>query len=274
MVDIRKRFSNSRGFVMALCLLSAVFTGRVRAQDADLPTGEPPAPGRPAPSVPAPVPQQQPQQAVEPGAVPSQGAVTPTPTPLVFENVPIKTLWEQYRVAVKQLAKGEEAGVEAFARLLSSEDVKWLQANMPALVDLLSSGTIATSTPTEKNIFVLQALLRNMPRDIAGDPKFHRRPGSPYGVALVTDPSSAPPKTYVTLVYQEAGRWVLYHPFFARDFVWVPQLAYYKALRRLPNGPDEMAYLSQGFTPFIEWARGLYQHCGYLSSGETTRGNP
>ncbi len=258
---------------MGLCFLMALMCGRVKAQDPDLPTGEPPGVGRPVPSAAAPAPQQ-PQQPIEPGMAQPQATVTPTPTPVVFENVPVKTLWEQYGAAVKQLAAGDEAGVEAFARLLSSEDIKWLQSNMPALVDLLSSGTITTSTPTEKNIFVLQALLRNMPRDIAGEPKFYRRPGSPYGVALVTDSSMTPPKTYITLVYQEAGRWVLYHPFFARDFVWVPQLAYYKALRKMPNAPEELAYLNQGFAPFIEWARGLYQHCGYVSSGETIRGNP
>jgi len=263
--------------VAMLALACVLWPGAVTAQHpTDAPAAEAlpgPEPGAPAPApaaapaAPAATPKPSPTPTpAEPGAT-----VTPTPTPIVFENVPVSTLWQQYREAVKLIDAGDPQGVAIFARLLSSEDLKWLQSNMPALIDLLSSGTIGSKSPDEKNLFVLQALLRNMPHDIAGEPKFYRRVGSPYGLAKVTDSSTTPSKVFLTMLYQEGGRWVLYHPFFARDFVWVPQLAYYKKLKGRPNAPEEAEYLRNGFAPFTEWALSYYRYCGYVP-GEETRG--
>ncbi|MGC8840831.1 MAG: hypothetical protein ACP5QZ_05165 [Candidatus Sumerlaeaceae bacterium] len=243
------------------------------AQPIDVPPADPGVPPVPQPAGQQPVEAHPPAPAPQAGLAQPTATMTPTPTPIVFENVPVKTLWDQYREAAKKITNKAPDGLEALLRVFSSEDEQWLRANTPLLIDLLSSGTIASSSTEEKKAFVAEALLRNMPRDITGLPKFYRPVGSAYGVALVTDSSSGRPVDYVTLVYQEAGRWVLYHPFFARDFVWLPQLAAYKKHKGLPNSPDEVEYLKNGFAPFTQWARSFFTYCGY-SPGEDTRGKP
>lgn len=259
---------------MGLLLLLTGAWAAAWGQPVDVPPADPergPAPARPS-AVASPT-------AATPMPAPAEGsaALTPTPTPLVFENVPVTTLWSQYREAIAAIEAQDPEGVKKFFRLISAEDEKWLEANVDSLADLLSSGTIATSTPAEKRLFVLQAYLRNMPRDVEPKPKFYRVAGSPYALAKVTDSSSGTPVEFLTLLLQEQGRWVLYHPFFARDFVWVPQLAYYKKYRRMPNAPEEQAYLMHGFAPFQNWARGYYELCGYWPGDETrgkTSGSP
>ncbi len=257
-----------KSFFQIMAWVAAFGVMRVFGQPTDVPPADPgmPPPARPAPG----------QQPVDPGQPtpaqqPGQPTPTATPTPIVYENIPVKTLWDQYREAVKKIETKAPDAFDSLVRLFSSEDERWLRANTPFLIDLLSSGTIASSSTEEKKAFVAEAILRNMPRDISGQPKFYRPVGSPYGVALVTDTSSGRPLDYVTLVYQESGRWVLYHPFFARDFVWVPQLAYYKKLKAIPNSPDELEYLKSGFAPFSQWARSFFTYCGY-STGEDARG--
>lgn len=276
-------------FIIILVSLFVAAAMSLVAQPADVPPADPgiTPPPRPASApaaalgleagaTPAAPPQAAPGAPAAPAAPQEQAApvaLTPTPTPVVFENIPVNTLWERYQEAVKQIEAGQDEGVDALLRLFSSDDEKWTRANMPLLVDLLSSGTIATSSVAEKRLFVAEALLRNMPRRIAGQPKFYRPVGSPYGVAVVTDDSSGRPVEYVTLLYQEAGRWVLYHPFFIRDFIWMPQLAFYKKLRKLPNAPEELEYLRSGFAPFMQWAQSYFSYCGY-KVGEDSRGKP
>ncbi|MCX7624883.1 MAG: hypothetical protein N2Z21_01505 [Candidatus Sumerlaeaceae bacterium] len=254
---------------MALSLVFGAFLSAAWSQPPDdVPPADPgvtpaQAPAQPPAAQPTPPPPQG-----QPTATP-----TPTPTPVVYENVPVKTLWDQYQEAIRLIEAGNDSGFDALLRTFSSEDEKWARASTPLLIDLLSSGTIATSTVAEKKLFVAEALLRNMPRKISGQPKFYRPAGSAYGVAVVTDISTGKPVDYVTLLYQESGRWVLYHPFFIRPFIWMPQLAYYKKLRGMQNAPEEIEYLKNGFSSFTEWAQKYFTYCGY-KPGEDTRGKP
>lgn len=256
----------------ALWFSFAFFASVAWGQPPDVPPADPGVTPGPAPAQP---PNQQAAPSSSPAPEQGQAAATPTPTPtpMVYENVPVKTLWDQYQEAVSLIEAGNDSGFDALLRTFSSEDEKWTRAHTPLLIDLLSSGTIATSSVAEKKLFVAQALLRNMPRKISGQPKFYRPVGSAYGVAVVTDISTGKPIDYVTLLYQESGRWVLYHPFFVRPFIWMPQLAYYKKLRGMPNAPEEIEFLKNGFTSFTDWADKYFTFCGY-KPGEDTRGKP
>ncbi len=223
--------------------------------------GPAPEPGAPAPRPATPPPASTP---AAPGASPSP---TPTPTPLPYiENVPFSTLWPKYFDAVKRIQAGDPAGVKELYFSLSSEDVKWFEANYKHLADLLSSGTL-TGTPEQLKLFVLQAFLRNMPKSAEKEPKVSQALHKPYAVARVTDHSTGSPVDYETLLIQEGGRWVISHFFFARDFIWMPQLAHFKKLNGIPNSPDETVYLTQGLQPFVEWARGQFLNCGYEREG-------
>jgi len=264
---VRMRFLRTVGNVLArkaTCFLVMSFLvvgGLCQAQaDDDRPPAEPPEP--------APRPAATPAQAQAPVEQGPAVTPTPTPTPLVFENIPVKTLWDQYQDAISKIDAGDPAGIDAFLRVVSSEDEKWLQAHFTHLADLLSSSTLSSSSPQERKLFVLQALARNMPHGVSGQPKLYRQVGSANAIAKVVDSSGGKPVEYLTPLLQENGRWVLYHPFFVRDFVWVPQLAVYKSARKLPLAPEEAVFLKQGFAPFVEWARGLLQYCGYLPGGD------
>jgi hypothetical protein len=238
--------------------------------DASIPDAEPtpaPEPG-PAPEPtpgPPPVPAEVPAPVQPTPFDPNAPPPTPTPTPMVYENVPVDTLWPLFFAAAKKIENGDPKGIEEFHRVISQDDNLWLAANYKHLSDMISSGT-KFATMQESQLFVLKALLRNMPHSAVGSPKVSRKPGMGVAVAEVIDDSSGVSAKYVTGIVQESGRWVLLRLFFARDFVWVPQLAHYKRIHKLGNPYDEQLFLGQGFAPFQQYVQSLFSSSGYGGS--------
>lgn len=222
---------------------------------------------------PTPEPNISPELAEEPGVSPSQptpaastpapGVVTPTPTPYFLENAPVATLWARYYSAIRKLDSDDTAGVDEFVRCLSSDDVTWFDANYVAICDMLTSGTKFPNAAKAKMV-VLKAMLRNLPH-LPGEkePVIKRKPGNPVAVADVFETNNSSVTKYTTAIVQENGRWLIARFFFARDFVWVPQLATYKSAHRLPLDTDEQAFLATGFAQFQEQVRAIFATLGY-----------
>lgn len=202
---------------------------------------------------PAPIPEPPP---VDPNATP-----TPAPTPVIYSNVPVSTLWPRYVKAVQLIENNNPQGVTEFERVISSDDIAWLGTNLLLLAELVSPGRRYASAP-EAKLVVYKALVRNMPRALdAREPVVKIRGG--LAMADVFDKGSAGTVKYSTALVQEGGRWVIAHLFGARDFVWVPQLAFYKQARNMPLGVDEHSYLTKGFAPFQQRVRQVYAMTGY-----------
>lgn len=251
--------------------------GRAPAQVASVvPTTPAPAPeasAQPAPSsVPVdplaatPVPQGG-QPAPQGGQPAPQGSPTPQGTPglppgVADDSIPIAPLWQQYTAAVKKLQAGDPAGVVAFHAILSQDDNKWLLANYGSLADMLAPG-FAFASKQDRNIFVLKALLRNMPSDAApGKVVVNKQPASPLALAEITDNSDSVPQVYRTPILQENGKWVLAQPFFVRFFIWTPQLTWYKQSKGMPLAPEEQLFATTGFTQFLQQVRMIYAQVG------------
>jgi hypothetical protein len=84
------------------------------------------------------------------------------------------------------------------------------------------------------------------------------------GVAKFVEGAGGAANTYTTLLQQEGGRWVLTHPFFARTFIWVPQIAMYKQVKGMALGADEQAVLTTGVRPLQLYVQRLYQQIGFV----------
>ncbi len=51
-------------------------------------------------------------------------------------------------------------------------------------------------------------------------------------------------------------------PFFARPFVWTPQIAWYKRMHKLPLSEEEQLYMTQGAVPFQQQVKTVYSLVG------------
>lgn len=219
--------------------------------------GGQPAPPGATPAAPTATPPPAPQ------ATPALTPAVPTATPLILENVPVETLWTSYFSAARKIMQDDPKGIEEFHRVISADDVAWLQTNYQMLSDIMTSGAVYAS-PNEMKLSVLKAILRNMPRAPgAKAPSVKRKPGQGIAVAEIWDESGQSAVKYTTAIVQEGGRWVIAHFCFARDFIWTPQLAQYKYARRLPLGYEEQTFLSSGFAPFQLQVQTIFQNSGY-----------
>ena len=104
-------------------------------------------------------------------------------------------------------------------------------------------------------------MLRNMPTH----PDSRTTEKVNYGLAMadVIETSGSVVLKYSTPLVQQKGRWTIGQLFFARDFVWMPQLAWYKRIRNLPLGTDEKTFMTLGFSPFQQRARSIFTMTGY-----------
>lgn len=183
-----------------------------------------------------------------------------TPPPAV-PDLPVEPLWNQYFTAVSQIQADRPEGVRQFESLLFSEDAQWLRQNMGHLAELVAPG-LAKSSPDQARLAVLKALLRNMPVAPPSQPPVvtHRQG---LAVARIITDSPSGPQTFTTVLMQQNGRWVLVQPFFARTFIWTPQLAAYKRARNLPLSADEQMYATSGTLPFQQQVQTIYTAVGY-----------
>lgn len=188
----------------------------------------------------------------------------PTPTPFVIDTAPVEVLWPQYFSAVKKIEAGDVTGVTDLMRIVTTEDAHWFEANYRFIADILLPGA-AFSNAAQAKLAVLKVMLRNMPRVPLTNrvPAVKRRSGVAVAMADVTEPAAAGTLKYKTALAQENGRWVLAHFFFARNFIWMPQIALYKQARGLPLTPDEQLFLRAGFAPFQQQVKAVYGMVGY-----------
>ena len=185
---------------------------------------------------------------------PDPTAPTPTPRPenAIMPNVPVDTLWPAYRKAAEMVSRGDPAGVAAFEALISTEDREWLERNARVIAAIVTPAR-DYNDPVLPRLAALQALLRSMPlQPEPAGPAVTAEDG--YGMATVTD-SALGGASYATAIVQENGRWLVARFFYARDFVWVPQLALFKHSHGAHLTPDEKQFLAGGFVPFQESTR-------------------
>jgi hypothetical protein len=182
-----------------------------------------------------------------PGATPTPGPA-PTPPPVVVDGLPVGPLWQRYFEAAQMIEQGNPAGVDALNALVSADDVAWFDKNAVTIAAILIPNS-DTGDPAKARLVAAKALLRSMPpRSDEGEPfsrTFHA-----VGAGKVT--ARRPDGTlasYTTPIVQENGRWVIARYFFARDFVWTPQIATHKRAKNIPLGPDEQEFLTAGFGP-------------------------
>jgi hypothetical protein len=180
------------------------------------------------------------------------------PVPMI-SDMPVDVLWPALFQAIAKVERGEPAGIQEMLRCFSNDDVAWFQRNYQLIADLVTPG--AQYTPEQAQLVALQAMARSMPHASFATPSTKTKQGS--GAAKVVDSSGGKPATYTTLLAQENGRWVLVHPFFARTFVWQPQIAVAKQARGQALAPDEQSLLSTGITPIQNQIRQTFQQLGF-----------
>jgi hypothetical protein len=178
----------------------------------------------------------------------------------VVANVPVETLWPRLESALEKINRGDPRGVEAVYAVISTEDAAWLDRNAGALAAILTP-TLKIGAPAQAKLIALQALARSMPRSVGPAPVVKTNDYG-FGVAKVTERPEHGGRQFTTPIVQEYGRWVVARFFFARDFVWVPQLAAFKRAKNIPLTPDELQFLTAGFAPLQEQARQAYRSVG------------
>lgn len=176
-------------------------------------------------------------------------------------DVPVETLWSVYFSALEKIEKGDEAGVDEFLSTVSQEDAAWFRSNVPLLVQLVAPRKAEQLSPGEAGMAVLKAMVRNMPRSPKASILFTRKGGT--GIARFIENGPEGLQTYTTVVALEGSRWVFVRPFFARTFIWTPQLAWYKTGRGMALTPEETQFLREGYEPLQKSVQAIYRSVGY-----------
>ena len=195
---------------------------------------------------PAMVPMATPQSVIQPLALPPQS---------------VDDLWKRYDAFIAKVRAGDESAPAELRTVMATDDVMWFEANAEWMAALLTPAEVYTD-PAKMRLVALQGLAINMP-DSVGRPSYRTVPQG-WGAARIRIPGpDGKQEEYITPLALENGRWLMTRFFFARDFVWTPQLATYKQAKQIPVGPEEMQYLTSGVTPFQEKARQILQSAGY-----------
>ena len=220
----------------------------------------PPMPGgettHTAESAPAAVPAMPPDATPAPTPMP-----TFTPPPVIVDGLPVASLWTRYFEAAQMIDQGNPAGVDALQALVSAGDAEWFDKNAMTIAAIVLPNS-DVSNAANARLVAAQALLRSMPLKSDRDEPFNRTLHA-VGVGKVTarlpDGSLA---SYTTPIVQENGRWVIARYFFARDFVWTPQLATHKRAKNIPLGADEQEFVAAGFAPMQARAQAVLSSVG------------
>ena len=195
---------------------------------------------------PAMVPMATPQSVIQPLALPPQS---------------VDDLWKRYDAFIAKVRAGDESAPAELRTVMATDDVMWFEANAEWMAALLIPAEVYTD-PAKMRLVALQGLAINMP-DSVGRPSYRTVPQG-WGAARIRIPGpDGKQEEYITPLALENGRWLMTRFFFARDFVWTPQLATYKQAKQIPVGPEEMQYLTSGVAPFQEKARQILQSAGY-----------
>ncbi|MGI8907027.1 MAG: hypothetical protein ACR2IE_11120 [Candidatus Sumerlaeaceae bacterium] len=193
-------------------------------------------------------------------AAQAQAIATPAPgVPAFIQGISADILWPGYFQAIAKIERGDTTGIREFLNCTTNEDAAWFQRNYTIIADLVTPG--AQYTPEQAQLVALQAMARSMPHVSNVKPAVRTNQAS--GVAKFVEPGGGPLNTYTTLLAQESGRWVLAHPFFARTFIWVPQIAAYKHTKGMPLGEDERSVLTTGLGPMQLQVQKIYQQLGF-----------
>jgi len=163
-------------------------------------------------------------------------------TPAASDTSSVNFAWAEFFQTLGKADRNDPRAVAEFLNQISTEDRTWFAANAVYLADIVTPGR--QYNPQQAQLVALQALARTMPRQVAGTPRSAAK--GVQGAAQLVDQAQ---KNHTTLLALENGKWLLAHPFFARTYYWVPQLAQYKRARNLPLGPDEQAALASGVAP-------------------------
>lgn len=188
--------------------------------------------------------------------------LSPTPVSVVPTFIPgidVSALWPDYFQAIAKIERGDTNGIKEFLKCITSDDSSWFQRNYGVITDLVTPG--AQYTPEQSQLVALQALARSMPHVTNLKPVVKTTNG--LGLAKFVEGAGGAANTYVTMVQQENGRWVLSHPFFARTFVWVPQIAAYKQTHGIALSADEQSVLASGVGPLQRYVQKVYQQIGF-----------
>ena len=188
---------------------------------------------------------------------------TPPPAiqPLALPPQSVDDLWKRYEAFIKKVREGDVSAAAELRTVMATDDVLWFEANAEWMAALLTPAEVYTD-PAKMRLVALQGLAQNMP-DSLGRPSYRTVPQG-WGAARIRVPGpDGKQEEYITPLALENGRWLMTRFFFARDFVWTPQLATYKQSKQIPVSPEEMQYLTSGVAPFQEKARQILQAAGY-----------
>jgi hypothetical protein len=201
-----------------------------------------------------------PMNYLDPAMVP-MGTPPPVIQPLALPPQSVDDLWKRYDSFMKKVREGDLSAPAELRTVMATDDVMWFEANAEWIAALLTPAEVYTD-PAKMRMVALQGLARNMP-DSVGRPGYRTVPQGWGAARIRVDGPDGKQEEYITPLALENGRWLMTRFFFARDFVWTPQLATYKQAKQIQPGPDEMQYLSAGVAPFQDRARQILQAAGY-----------
>jgi hypothetical protein len=232
--------------------------------------------GQPSPQATVPSPSPAPQVASVPpaGTVASYAQQQPVATgetaspalysPRVYDNISADSLWKNYYEAVRLIEADDPRGVDELMHQVTSEDKNWFETNARIIADLVWPGAVYANDDAMK-LAAAKALLVNMPQTEAKihAPFLHHKSGVAIAIADVPEETSRGTLKYRALLSQQNGRWFLAHYFFARNFIWLPQITEYKLAHGMPLSLDEQLYRQSRFAPFQQQVRSAYEMAGY-----------
>ncbi len=201
-----------------------------------------------------------PMNYLDPAVVP-MAPPPPVIQPLALPAQSVDDLWKRYDAFMKKVREGDPSAPAELRTVMGTDDVLWFEANAVWIAALLTPAEVYTD-PAKMRMVALQGLARNMP-DAVGSPSYRTVPQGWGVVRIRVDGADGKPEEYIAPLALENGRWLMTRFFFARDFVWTPQLSMYKQAKQIQPGPDEMQYRSGGVVPFQDRARQILQAAGY-----------
>jgi hypothetical protein len=184
-----------------------------------------------------------------------------TPPPVIVDGLPVASLWAGYFEAAQMIERGDPAGADALNTLVSADDASWFDKNAATIAEIIMPEMDTSSTPTAR-LVAARALLRSMPLKSDMDEPFNRTLHAVGAGRVTARQPDGTLASYTTPLVQENGRWVIARYFFARDFVWTPQLAAHKRAKNIRLGPDEQEFVTAGFAPMQARARAVLTSVG------------
>lgn len=170
--------------------------------------------------------------------------------------------WPKYFEAVEGVMRNDIRSVRMFMALMAPEDRQWFQGNARLMCILLTPD--ALNWPEERaQLVASQMLLRNMPTRTIPPERIRSWQNTATAVSRLVDRTPEGDRIFTTLLREERGQWYLVHPFWARTFIWTPQIAPIKQSLNLPLSLDEVSYLQSGVSPMQAYIRQVYTMLGF-----------